>query len=124
MQQGIVWMLAALLAGLSQVLAPVETSPPPRELTVLMGQDGALAYSPAALQVREGDTVEITLINEDAAQHHSFVIPDLHVKSRQIRPGAREVLRFRAGKAGKYRFFCDLPGHKDAGEVGVLTVEL
>jgi plastocyanin len=95
----------------------------PAPLVVTTGVDGMLAYQPPVLFAKQGESVEITLVNADRAQAHSFVIPELQVKSRQVMPGQKETLTFVADKAGDYRFYCDVPGHKDGGEVGRFTVE-
>jgi nitrite reductase (NO-forming) len=92
-------------------------------MLVTAGMGGMLAFLPPVLFAKLGEQVEITLVNADTAQAHSFVISDLHVKSRQVMPGQRETIAFVADKAGDFRFFCDVPGHKDGGEVGRITVE-
>lgn len=101
----------------------VEPVNEPHRLVVTTGVDGMLAFQPPVLFAKAGERVEITLVNEDRAQAHSLVIPELQAKSRQVMPGQQETITFVADKAGDYRFFCDVPGHKDAGEVGRFTVE-
>lgn len=95
----------------------------PDRIVVTTGVNGMLAFQPPVVLAKQGMRVEITLVNEDRAQAHSFVIAELHVKSRQVMPGQRETLSFAVDKAGDYMFYCDLPGHKDGGEVGRFTVE-
>ena len=91
-------------------------------LEVIMGEGGAMTYSPATLTVKKGDKVSVKLINKDAAQAHSFLITDLKVKSSQVAPGKTETINFTADKAGTFEFYCDVPGHKEGGMVGKMTV--
>lgn len=95
----------------------------PRRIVVSVGVDGALTYNTPVLHVRQGEKVEITLENMDRAQAHSLVFPDQSAKTRQVMPDERETITFVADKVGEYRYYCDLPGHKDAGEVGRLSVQ-
>lgn len=133
MERGLLWLIAALLtlalAGSPGPAAPAEPAPEPpsapsaTKLTVVMGRDGAMAFEPSTLTVRRGSVVELTLVNKDAAQSHSLVIVDLNVKSRQVMPGETAKLTFSAAKAGSFRLYCDVPGHKDAGMVGAIYVQ-
>ncbi|HLN63036.1 MAG TPA: cupredoxin domain-containing protein [Symbiobacteriaceae bacterium] len=131
MERGLLWIIAALLTlaltgtpgPAPAEPAPEPAAPPAAKLTVVMGRDGAMAFEPPMLTVRRGSVVELTLVNKDTAQSHSLVIPDLNAKSRQVMPGDTVKLVFTAAKAGSFRFYCDVPGHKDAGMVGAITVQ-
>lgn len=79
-----------------------------------------LGYEPEQLTGDPGP-VTIELTAEDAAEH-TFVIEDL---------GDRQVVAADAGstavgtvdlEAGTYTFYCDVPGHRDAGMEGTLEV--
>jgi uncharacterized cupredoxin-like copper-binding protein len=45
--------------------------------------------------------------------------PVLHVAAE---PGATGHMTFTPTKSGTYEFYCTVPGHKDAGMVGTMTV--
>ncbi|HEY3363793.1 MAG TPA: cupredoxin domain-containing protein [Symbiobacteriaceae bacterium] len=92
-------------------------------LTVNMGENGAMTYSPATLSVAKGDAVEVTLVNKDSAQAHSFIINELNVKTEQVPAGTTKKTTFKADKAGTFEYYCDVPGHKDGGMHGTLTVK-
>ncbi|HLN65072.1 MAG TPA: cupredoxin domain-containing protein [Symbiobacteriaceae bacterium] len=92
------------------------------KLEVVAGENGAMTFNPATLSVKKGEKVEVTLVNKDSAQNHSFLVTDLNVKSKQVAPGQKEVITFDASKAGEFEFHCDVPGHKDGGMVGKITV--
>jgi len=96
------------------------------------------------MTVKVGESVQLT-INNVGALEHDFVIEqidaatkviqdsgsekhhahgaaenyDLHV-SAQV--GETSMIEFTVNEPGTYQFFCSVPGHKDAGMVGELTV--
>jgi uncharacterized cupredoxin-like copper-binding protein len=92
------------------------------KLEVTAGDNGQMSYNPATLTVKKGEKVEVTLINKDAGQNHTFVVTDLNVKSAQVLPSKSAVITFTPSKTGTFDFFCDIPGHKDGGMLGKITV--
>lgn len=92
------------------------------KLEVIAGENGAMEYNPKTLDVKEGEKVEVTLVNKDSAQAHSFILPKFNVKTKQVQPGQKETVTFTANASGEFEFNCDVPGHKDGGMVGHLTV--
>lgn len=94
-----------------------------KTLTVNMGEGGAFKFNPDNLSVAKGDTVNVTIVNKDSAQAHTFLLPDFNVKSTQVAPGKTETLKFTASKTGNFSFYCDVPGHKDGGMTGKLEVK-
>ncbi|HWI51186.1 MAG TPA: cupredoxin domain-containing protein [Symbiobacteriaceae bacterium] len=92
------------------------------KLEVVAGENGEMKYNPATLSVKKGEKVEVTLINKDSAQAHSFILPKFNAKSNQVQPGQKEVVTFTANATGDFEFNCDVPGHKDGGMIGKLTV--
>ncbi|MDF2764778.1 MAG: copper-containing nitrite reductase [Rhodospirillales bacterium] len=74
------------------------------------------------LTAREGDTVQITLINGEGAEH-DIVFPDQKIASQHVvGKGASTTISFRASAAGEFVYFCSLPGHREAGMQGKLTI--
>ena len=91
---------------------------------VFIGRGGAIdgKVNPT-LAVHEGDLVQITLINGEGAEH-DIVLPDLHATSqRVVGRGASSVLAFRAANIGSFTCYCSVPGHRDAGMLGMLEVQ-
>jgi heme/copper-type cytochrome/quinol oxidase subunit 2 len=73
-------------------------------------------WEPPVIVVKKGDTVELTVVN-DNSHAHSFVLPDFNVNTGRI-PGKLEqpdeakrtvTVRFVADKAGIFIFFCGIP---------------
>jgi len=74
------------------------------------------------LRVAEGDVVQVTLINNDNVEH-DVVFPEFDAGTDKVaRKGASSVTVFRADKSGEFAYFCSLPGHRQAGMEGKLTV--
>lgn len=66
--------------------------------------------------------VQITLIDGDGAEH-DITVPDFNaVSDHVLAKGASAVIAFRATREGNFEYFCTLPGHRQAGMHGILTV--
>jgi len=62
----------------------------------------------------------ITITNNGAAQH-DFVIDELGIQTKMLNPGESETVTINA-PAGSYTYYCAVPGHRQAGMEGTLTV--
>ena len=84
---------------------------------------GRLTFAPSTLRARTG-IYEVTLIDgSDAAHTLDFdapatLWPGLEVTSR----GGTKTARVFFGHRGDYTFYCAVPGHRAAGEQGVVHV--
>ena len=75
-----------------------------------------------SLQVPLNAVVQITLIDGDGAEHN-IAVPDFNALSDHVMAkGASTVIVFRADKNGVFPYFCTMPGHRQAGMEGKLTV--
>jgi uncharacterized cupredoxin-like copper-binding protein len=78
-------------------------------------------FSPTELRARVGETVALRLQNSDS-QRHYFDIDELNVHVPM--PASTDALAlFRPSAAGTYTFYCQVPGHREAGMIGTLVVE-
>ncbi len=74
------------------------------------------------LRAEVGDTVEIILTDGDGAEH-DIVVPDLHAWSELVAGKGNSVtLSFTASAPGTFAYYCDIPGHREAGMEGKLIV--
>jgi nitrite reductase (NO-forming) len=74
------------------------------------------------LRVAEGAVVQVTLINEDGALH-DVVFPEFNAATEQVLgKGSSSTTVFRASTGGQYDYYCSVPGHRQAGMVGLLVV--
>lgn len=74
------------------------------------------------LRANVGDTVEITIKSGEGAQH-DIVIDELKVASQKFdgTTGAVKV-RFKVATAGKFTYYCSVPGHRQIGMEGTFEV--
>ena len=77
-------------------------------------------FEPAELAIPAETDVTVSLPNEGVTLHN-FAIDELGIDV-DIQPGATEETVINA-PAGVYEYYCNVPGHKQAGMVGTLTVE-
>lgn len=78
-------------------------------------------YDPKTITGVANKDVKITVTNEGAAVHN-FNIDALNVKTKDLNPGESETVTVN-GAAGDYEYYCSIPGHKEAGMVGTLTLQ-
>ena len=76
-------------------------------------------FEPDELSIPADSDVTVHLPNEGVTAHN-FSIDELGI-SVDIAPGATEETVINA-PAGSYEYYCNVPGHKQAGMVGTLTV--
>jgi uncharacterized cupredoxin-like copper-binding protein len=127
-----------LAAACTTAAAPNEAaSGDVQDVTVLVGD--SMSFSPAALSVRAGTPVQIT-VRSTGNTDHDFVIPSLPATAVRNAgkadhahggPGAivghprtmgQVTISFTPTKPGTYEYVCTLPGHREMGMVGTLTV--
>jgi len=85
----------------------------------LVGKD--LRFNPDFIQVNEGEIVRINFSNPDIVPH----LIELPAFGQHIAliPGGEFTLQFLADRTGTFPFVCSVPGHEEAGMVGVFIVE-
>jgi plastocyanin len=79
----------------------------------------AFAFTPNTITIAAGENVTIKLTAQDV-EHDVYVKGLGHVVHAKAEKAARGGLRIK--KAGTYRFWCTVSGHKQAGMVGTITV--
>jgi Cu+-exporting ATPase len=81
-----------------------------------------VAFDPAEIRIRGGETVVVTFQNEDPI-FHDWKVEGVANVDAAARPGQTTTLRFSIDGAGEYEYLCTVPGHAEAGMVGRLVVE-
>jgi len=76
-------------------------------------------FDPSEVHVKAGK-VKFNLPNEGAAEH-DFSIDELDVQVN-LPAGTTQTVEVDL-PAGTYQYYCNIPGHKEAGMVGTLVVE-
>ncbi len=88
-----------------------------QDVTVTMHD---IYFDPAEFTIPADTPVKVTLPNQGAAPH-DFSIDALGI-SVTVNPGETGEVTINA-PAGEYEYYCNIPGHKEAGMVGKLTVQ-
>lgn len=78
-------------------------------------------FDPPALTAKVGQTVNVTLDNQGVLDHN-FVIQEFSVSLGPVPGGQTQNGSFTPAAAGTYTYYCDVPGHREAGMEGTLTV--
>jgi uncharacterized cupredoxin-like copper-binding protein len=80
-----------------------------------------IRYEPKEFTIPANTDVTIVVSNEGKMQH-DLVMPDFGVSTGRLNAGDTSKVKINAGP-GTYHFYCSVPGHKQAGMMGTLTVE-
>ena len=142
---------ALLIAALAPALAhdehfaagaPGNPKQPARTVTVVMTEsDGAMKFTPDRLDVKKGDQVRFVLQNKGALPHefrlatvkdndeHAAMMRDMpdmkhhEANAVSLDPGKSTEIVWRFTQAGSFEFACLIPGHREAGMHGTVTVK-
>lgn len=112
-------LVALLILLLWPALALLGAPSPP----IMLIKAEEFRFTPKEITIRPGEV--IFSVKNEGALEHNFVIEDAAGKRlasiASILPEKTDQLRV-ALRSGSYTILCDLPGHKDAGMRGALTV--
>lgn len=132
---GLIGLLVLMMAG----CADADRGPIAGDVQRITVEMSELRYEPMRLSVLAGRPVEVTVKNVGTADH-DFVVAglpakdvkrvtaghDAHGESEAIvghaKPKQNVTVRFTPLQSGDFEIFCSLPGHKEGGMIGVLTV--
>ncbi len=79
-----------------------------------------IAFEPKSVTIPANTDVTVNLPNTGASLHN-FSIDELKIDV-DVTPGQSGSTKINA-PAGTYQYYCNVPGHKEAGMVGTLTVQ-
>jgi nitrite reductase (NO-forming) len=107
-------------AGTPAAGSPAATTPAARGASTTEIDLQDIKFVPDTFSVPANTPTKVTLKNTGAAPHN-FSIDQLNIK-QDVAPGQTVEIEINA-PAGTYQYYCDVPGHKEAGMVGTLTVQ-
>jgi uncharacterized cupredoxin-like copper-binding protein len=121
---------------------PGNAKKPARTVTVVMSDsDGTMKFAPDKLDVKKGEQVRFIIQNKGALKHeftlasvkdndkHAEMMkkfPDMEhddPNAKSVDPGKTAEIVWRFTKAGTFEFACLIPGHREAGMHGTVTVK-
>jgi plastocyanin len=110
-------VVAAAVAQADATYVP-SSEPEPSEVKIVSTE---FKFMPAKVRVIAGRAVTLILDNSGGETEHGLFLPAFNFR---LQAKAGEVARqsFVFEKPGEYDFVCDLPGHREAGMKGTLTV--
>lgn len=76
-------------------------------------------FSLKEIAVKKGDTVRIKITNTKGK--HDFMIAEYAI-AKDLPLNEEVVVEFVADKAGAFKYYCSMPGHRAGGQEGTLTV--
>ena len=122
----IVAILAPLCVLSFQLASKYQPAPPQATANVALKFSATeFKFAPSSGTVKSGSPVNVTL-TDGGSVDHTWVLLDKDGKTVLTRLDAKvgqSVSKdFTAPAAGSYTFICDVPGHREAGMSGTLTV--
>jgi uncharacterized cupredoxin-like copper-binding protein len=121
---------------------PGNAKKPARTVTVVMSDDeGAMKFTPDRLEVKKGEQVRFVIQNKGAVKHEFMLasvkdndkhaemmkkFPDMEhddPNAKSVDPGKTAEMVWRFTKTGTFEFACLIPGHREAGMHGSVTVK-
>ncbi len=119
MSQTRMFLLGVALAALTALPACGPATPAPSSITVLAKD---IEYGTKEIRVKVGQQLTVELDNIGALEHN-LLIDELSVDIANVAAGSKKSATFTPQAAGQYEFYCNVPGHREAGMVGKLIVE-
>ena len=113
------WLVAVVVLTLAAVAGAAGAGAPVPTVKLVAKE---FAYEPREIKVKAGQPVKLVLENKGVIEH-DIVVDRLGLKTAAIQPGKTAELTFTPKAKGRFRFFCAVPGHKEAGMTGTLVVE-
>jgi uncharacterized cupredoxin-like copper-binding protein len=121
---------------------PGNPKKPARIVLIAMQENaGKMMFLPDRVEVKRGEQVRFMLSNGGVLDHE-FVLataeenvkhaeemkknPDMEhddPNARRLKPKKRDEIVWRFTKAGSFEFGCLIPGHREAGMIGVVVVK-
>ena len=122
--------------------APGNPKKPARTVTVIMNDsDGAMRFVPDRIEAKKGEQVRFIIQNKGVLKHeftlasvednnkHAELMkkyPDMEhddPNAKSVDPGKAAEILWRFSKDGTFEFACLIPGHREAGMHGIVTVK-
>lgn len=97
--------------------APPEPVPGSREIRITAKE---FSFDPNRVEVSRDETVTVVLVNEGRLPH-DLTIPATGV-SVPVLAGSTVRAGIRVSTPGTWEFYCSVPGHREAGQTGLVVV--
>ena len=106
-----------LVSGEGKITVRVTESSASEE--VISMEARSFSFSPNTIQAKVGEPVRIDITS---VAQHTFTVDELGINV--ITPhGQITEVEFTPDTKGTFQFYCSVPGHREAGQIGTITVE-
>jgi len=102
-----------LVSGEGKIVVKVVDRPLAVEI-----ESRSFEFTPNVIRAKVGEPIQI---NINATGGHTFTIDELNVNVET--PHGQNIVEFTPDKEGTFQFYCAVPGHREAGQVGTFIVE-
>ena len=121
---------------------PGNPKKPFRVVQVTMHEgSGTMGFDPPKLEVKRGEQIKFVIINGGALAHEFILAnekdnlkhaelmkkyPDMEhddPNGKTVQPNAKSEILWRFSKSGTFEYACLIPGHREAGMIGKITVK-
>ena len=121
---------------------PGNPKKPARTVTVIMSDsDGTMRFVPDRVDIKKGEQIRFILQNNGVLKHEFMLAnvkdndkhaelmkkyPDMEhddPNAKSVDPGKTAEILWRFSKGGTFEFACLIPGHREAGMRGTVTVK-
>jgi len=106
-----------LVSGEGRIIVIEKSQSSSGEIVVMMAK--SFSFSPDNLQTTIGEIIGLDIT---ATGQHTFTIDELGVNV-MLPHGETTRVEFTPEQAGTFQFYCAVPGHRGAGQVGTIVVE-
>jgi uncharacterized cupredoxin-like copper-binding protein len=114
---------------------------PARTITVVMSDSDGMKFTPDHFDVKKGEQVRFVIQNKGALEHEFMLASvkdnDKHAalmkkypgmehddpNAKSVDPGKTAEILWRFIKTGTFEYACLIPGHREAGMHGTVTVK-
>lgn len=117
---GLVAALFVAAGACNDALDPGETGIQPDGTYVIVGTE--FAFAPAALTIPVDEEAVIVFKNIGTVDHN-LESESLGIATGTIRIGGERTVRFTPRSTGEFELVCSIPGHPEAGMIGVIIVQ-
>lgn len=114
-------LAVAACGGSSPTPTPAPTDEPSPEPVGIVLETTEYKFTPDTFTMKAGEATTITLVNKGVVEH-DFTFDPQEFKV-QVAIGKTASGTLTIAEPGTYDFWCSVPGHKENGMVGTLTVE-
>lgn len=114
-------IVLAAISGLLFTLAVTSSviAQTPRTVEILATD---FAFEPNRINVERGETVRLKLVNAGSLSHNVH-LSGASLKTETVQGGGTDSVTFTAQTNGTVSFFCNVPGHRQAGMQGEIVIE-